>query len=604
MKTLTIILFALLFNIQAYSQKDTSELIILPVVVHIYHLGEDVGEGFNFCDDQVRGYIRECNEVYSGKKESSGRRFFLEDTRIRFKLVSKDPDNNPTNGIIRIDGRSIEGYEENGCSSRLPFVQDSHWPEEDYINLYFVHDITFASAFSNLGPTQTSSSGLFLVPREGCHPTISGSTAHELAHYIGMTHYDMAQDSIPGLFQTKDKILLHELLAQTNTPKIINSSKLISKTFNYIDILDDHIMHQDQCYQVNQFPLKVLNSGYNTINDIGITASINDSIIGTFNWQGNIPSGERQMINIDNINIEAIGLQEINFKITSVNNNTPHPSSEASYDLKVNILPEIEPSACVYTFQDQEVSFLNQVSVVLGDYANVYSHSKFFDRLDTMMIMNGHDWSINVAGTSTSLNNRFLVDKLSTSKIGFCFSSDEETIFQFDKKQVIKDSIFDSSFRLFIDDEKIYEKQGYEDWVTMTFPVTAANNSTHKIVFEANSYKTLDYGNYIALDNIRLTHDLSIIDEDCEETIITSTDELNPLNIELFPNPVQSELIIKAPTGLIYEVELFNLQGQSLFNALNPALIAVRDFTNGVYTVRITDKSSNQFIIQKIIIAK
>lgn len=100
----------------------------IPVVIHIIHSGEAVGTTFNPSDGDIHDLMDYLNEVYQTTwhlfpDETSG------GTKIPiyFKLAQRDPDCNPTTGINRIDGSILANYKDYGVNydNTTPAPSDS-----------------------------------------------------------------------------------------------------------------------------------------------------------------------------------------------------------------------------------------------------------------------------------------------------------------------------------------------------------------------------------------------------------------------------------------------------------------------------------------------
>jgi hypothetical protein len=218
---------------------DTAEVIIIPVVMHILHLGEAIGEGTNISDEQAQSCIRNLNERFRGDVAAMaeytdyyGNVAFDEDelalvidSKIEFCLAARDPQNLPTSGIIRYDcsdltyestfsGQPIfESYAEDGVSasafgSGIPdsyMKQTFNWPIEDYFNFYVVSEIdgnnggNGIQGYSYVGSTGTGSSGYLTGPV--CLYNVTGDVgnlkagramnatwAHEVGHAFSLYH--------------------------------------------------------------------------------------------------------------------------------------------------------------------------------------------------------------------------------------------------------------------------------------------------------------------------------------------------------------------------------------------------------------------------------
>ena len=158
---------------------DTAQVLTIPVVVHVLHLGEVVGEGTNISDEQILSCIRNLNErfradtaamavytdYYGNSVYDVGELSLAIDSKIEFCLASRDPNNFPTTGIDRIDcstltyvnnfaGQTSTAYYNtqgisNGSEYDIPLngIPDSaikqaySWPVDKYFNMYVVSEI-------------------------------------------------------------------------------------------------------------------------------------------------------------------------------------------------------------------------------------------------------------------------------------------------------------------------------------------------------------------------------------------------------------------------------------------------------------------------------
>ena len=103
-----------LLSAQLKTALEDTTTYIVPVVFIIYHKGETVGIGSNVSDSALEYMLNHINERFAGIGVNGYRGL---DSRIRFVFAKRTQACNPTTGIIRIDGRSVPGYEANGRSS-------------------------------------------------------------------------------------------------------------------------------------------------------------------------------------------------------------------------------------------------------------------------------------------------------------------------------------------------------------------------------------------------------------------------------------------------------------------------------------------------------
>jgi len=210
---------------------DTAQVITIPVVMHILHLGEAIGEGTNISEEQAQSCIRNLNERFRGDiaamaeyTDYFGNTQLDEDelaltidSKIEFCLASRDPQNLPTTGIIRHDCSNLtndgESYALDGISSNSTQsgVDDSyikqlfHWPVEDYFNFYVVSEIAGNDAgggiqgYSYVGSLGLGATGYRAGPV--CLYNVTGDVgnlksgramnstwAHEVGHAFNLYH--------------------------------------------------------------------------------------------------------------------------------------------------------------------------------------------------------------------------------------------------------------------------------------------------------------------------------------------------------------------------------------------------------------------------------
>ena len=183
------------------------EVHTLPVVVHVIHRGSPLGQSENISDAQIFSAIEALNQDFRKTQDSNGDGAGV-DTHIQFELAKRSPEGEPTNGILRLDGRSVAGYEEDGiASSSLSDGADdfvvkslSSWSTTDYVNIFVVPEINGndggggIQGYAYLGPTQDARDGLVLLANvfgsegEIKLGNMNRVTTHEMGHYFSLYH--------------------------------------------------------------------------------------------------------------------------------------------------------------------------------------------------------------------------------------------------------------------------------------------------------------------------------------------------------------------------------------------------------------------------------
>jgi len=125
-------------------KEKSGTTIIIPIVVHVLHKGEDVGVGSNISDAQIISSIDNLNDVYSNTANGG----VSVDMGVQFVLAKRDPNCNSTNGIVRVDASSVPGYTQYGVNRSNSNGADdeelkdlSKWPTDKYMNFWIVSEI-------------------------------------------------------------------------------------------------------------------------------------------------------------------------------------------------------------------------------------------------------------------------------------------------------------------------------------------------------------------------------------------------------------------------------------------------------------------------------
>lgn len=177
----------------------------IPVVVHIIHHGEAIGNVTNIPTAQVLSQIETLNEDFSRQNPDQDEtldqfKAVAADTHIQFQLATQDPEGLPTNGITR----TYSSQSTFGPDDILKLSNLSYWPSEDYLNIW-VADLPG----DLLGFAQLPTSNLDGLIGQTINPRTDGviidyqyfgtgynadnfskgrTATHEIGHFLGLRH--------------------------------------------------------------------------------------------------------------------------------------------------------------------------------------------------------------------------------------------------------------------------------------------------------------------------------------------------------------------------------------------------------------------------------
>ena len=116
----------------------------IPVVVHVFHTGQAVGTGINISDAQIQSAIDNLNAAYSNTSTASTT-YTGVNTQIQFCLAQRDPNGNPTTGIVRVNASGLAGYSTGGVGTggavETSLKALSKWDNTKYYNFWIVSEI-------------------------------------------------------------------------------------------------------------------------------------------------------------------------------------------------------------------------------------------------------------------------------------------------------------------------------------------------------------------------------------------------------------------------------------------------------------------------------
>ncbi len=243
---------------------EEPEVYVVPVVVHVLHSGEEIGQGSNLSEERVRRQIEILNEDFRRKE---GTRGFNDhpagaDARIEFVLARQDPEGNPTSGIIRTPA-DLTNVPDHVPKTEVDLMANfNYWNSESYINIWsapYDRGIANAHLGSATGPdSDLPGDDRFTKPLPGGaegivinrwhfgESTLEGghnlgrTLTHEMGHYLGLLHTWGTGDCETNDY-CEDTPAVDEIV--TSSISFIGCAGERVMIANYMNYTHDHVMN-------------------------------------------------------------------------------------------------------------------------------------------------------------------------------------------------------------------------------------------------------------------------------------------------------------------------------------------------------------------------
>lgn len=248
------------------------QIYVLPVVVHVLHQGEEVGEGPNLAEERIRRQVEILNEDFRRKPGTRGFNDHPDgaDARIEFVLAEYAPDGSPIKGINRVNISEMEvpslGHNQNH------YAQYAYWPTDQYINIWTTplpESSTCLVLGSATGPdTDLPGSSSLMLPGPGdaegilinwmhfgvsnidCHARYGRTLTHEMGHYLGLLHPWSGNDCEHNDYCEDTPAVDRPVFGNTPFTGCAGEPVMIENFMNYSEDEVMRIFTKDQVYRM------------------------------------------------------------------------------------------------------------------------------------------------------------------------------------------------------------------------------------------------------------------------------------------------------------------------------------------------------------------
>ena len=342
-------------------------ILTIPVVVHVIHRGEPIGQETNIPFEQIESQIITLNEDFRRLNPDRNETLpvfqdVAADTRIEFVLARQSPEGLPTNGITRTEGNQTN-YSINSASTLSNL---SYWPSDDYFNIWVaplsggllgfaqfpISDLPGLEGANNNAETDGIVIDFRFFGRGGNAISTSRgrTTSHEVGHYLGLRHIwgdgdcsaddfvddtplqesdsegcpinpfscgspdmfqnymDYTTDVCMNLFTQDQKERMRIVL--TNSPRrasLLVSPGLIDPQMVENDAGIQRIIEprESECDQLITPTVSVYNAGTNPINSVSLRLFLQGNLVEEIQTTVNLQTGEQTTVAFNTLELSA-----------------------------------------------------------------------------------------------------------------------------------------------------------------------------------------------------------------------------------------------------------------------------------------------------------
>jgi len=360
------------------SASRTAAIVQIPVVFHIIHKGETIGQGVNLPKERLDRQLETLNEDFNllnGNLSETIDEFqdLSADVEIEFVYARQDPSGFETNGIVRLIGSQFTySYDQ-----RATLSAESYWPPEDYLNIW-ITDVASPSLgwaefpIANL-PGLEEASGNRLIdgvtidyqyigdnPNSPVFESKGRTLTHEMGHFFGLRHIwgdggcsiddfcedtpeassshtgcnlettscnslsmvqnfmDYTNDACMTLFTHDQKSRMRAVVENSPRRLSLTTSVALEEPIPLNKDLALQAVNQkfiSNCDQLYTPTTLVRNQGLDSISNYTVELKLRGSITERKTFPDTIPPGQEVKVDFDPISFSSFGDYELTYKL-------------------------------------------------------------------------------------------------------------------------------------------------------------------------------------------------------------------------------------------------------------------------------------------------
>lgn len=596
----------------------TTQVVTIPVVVHVIHSGDAVGVDENIADAQVLSQITVLNQDFRRMVGTPGHNTnpVGADMEIEFCLAQRDPAGIYTSGIIRYALGNDQGWEMEDVELLKAQTQ---WDPSKYLNIWVVDAIYIGGFFELAGyaqfptmsglpglddtglPTSANTDGVVVAAScfgsEAIYPAgnympgrnMGRTASHEIGHFFGLRHIWGDESDCTGTDFCADTPVAADANSGCPGPNYDScpSSPGFDMIENYMDYTDDSCQNIFTQNQKDRMQAVLANSPrrVSLITSDGCMPGITYDNDGSLNIQGINPGCETAFapqVVLRNAGNNTLVSATINYSIDDEPQSTYNWSGSLANGVETTIqLPEMTAASGDHTF-NVSIATVNGVE---DEAPSNDTKSQVFTIAD--------------AFNTNQVIVTILTDNFGDETLWALVDANEEKI----AGNVDFNNIFNSEF---YNDNQLY---------TITVNIPATGCYTFGIFDLAADGICCGHGDgYYRIetaDGILIAEGGQFGEMDMREFRVNTTLGINnPAGamegIMVYPNPTSNVLTISVPDSSVLP------QGYTIYNSLGQVVtvgkvsgyqqsIDVAAYAKGVYLIKIdgdTGSKTLQFIKQ------